>query len=60
MGIVFYSPLPEAMVVERLLKGEVTWQTWQYYAVNCISYFGLQNNGPLPNATSVNCLQLGL
>ncbi|MFT7813012.1 usherin [Arapaima gigas] len=52
----FLSPQPEAVRIQRRASRSSDWQDWQYLAKNC-SIFGMENNGPLEHADSVNCLQ---
>ena len=59
IGLEFYSPMPKAILIERLFAGSDGYQAWQYYAENCTSYFGVENNGPLTAEDTVNCIQLG-
>ncbi|NXL36266.1 USH2A protein, partial [Glaucidium brasilianum] len=53
----FFSPLPEAIRIERKKRDDLNWEDWQYFAKNC-SIFGMDNNGSLEKPDSVNCLQL--
>ncbi|XP_033110841.1 usherin-like [Anneissia japonica] len=53
----FYSPQPTALTISRKAEDSLSWSPWQYFADNCQTQFGLQNNGPLATATSVNCIQ---
>ncbi|KAM9016840.1 usherin [Ara ararauna] len=53
----FFSPLPEAVRIERKKRNDLNWEDWQYFAKNC-SIFGVDNNGSLEKPDSVNCLQL--
>ncbi|XP_013386515.1 usherin-like [Lingula anatina] len=55
----FYSPLPTTVTIERKRAGSPVWERWQLYASDCNAVFSLDNNGPLPSPTSVNCLQFG-
>ncbi|XP_048258912.1 usherin-like [Haliotis rufescens] len=57
--IQFYSPQPRGVVIERQRNGSDEWELWQLYADNCQTFFGQPNNGPLPQPTSVNCIQFG-
>ena len=59
IGLEFYSPMPQTIVIERLFAGSDGYQPWQYYAENCTSSFGLENNGELTAEDTVNCIQLG-
>ena len=59
IGLEFYSPLPKAVVIERLYSGSDGYQPWQYYAENCTFYFGMENNGALTAEDTVNCIVLG-
>ena len=58
MVMQYYSPLPKAVRIQRQETTDASWEDWQYYADDCVSYFGLDNNGPLIESSSVNCLQL--
>ncbi|XP_075451724.1 usherin isoform X2 [Ascaphus truei] len=53
----FYSPLPQALRVQRKKHKDSIWEDWQYFASDC-QYFGMDNNGFLQYPDSVNCLQL--
>ena len=55
--LTFYGPVPGAMVIERSTDGGQTFQPWQYFAADCVASFSLQNNGPLTEPDSVNCVQ---
>ena len=55
----FYSPQPKRVTIERQVSEGSGWERWQLFADDCQTAFGLQNNGPLPTPTSVNCLQFG-
>ena len=55
----FYSPLPKVVTIERRESSSSPWTRWQLYADDCETAFGVPNNGPLTDATSVNCLQFG-
>ncbi len=57
MMLQFYSPLPKAVTVERQMSSSSGWEVWQMFAEDCEAAFQEPNNGPLPTATSVNCLQ---
>ena len=57
--LTFYGPVPGAMVIERSTDGGQTFQPWQYFAADCAASFSLQNNGPLTEPDSVNCIQYG-
>lgn len=54
----FYSPLPKGVRIQRQEASDALWEDWQYYADDCQTYFGLENNGPLSTSNSVNCLEL--
>ncbi|KAM4770863.1 usherin [Rhinophrynus dorsalis] len=53
----FYSPLPEALKIQRRKHRDSEWENWQYLARDC-QYFGMENNGHLEYPDSVNCQQL--
>nr|XP_006813188.1 PREDICTED: usherin [Saccoglossus kowalevskii] len=53
----FYSPQPTALTIQRKKSDALSWEDWQYLAQDCLSQFGLPNDGPLLQSTSVNCLQ---
>ncbi|KAK3603067.1 hypothetical protein CHS0354_015760 [Potamilus streckersoni] len=55
--IQFYSPFPKAVKIERLMGTSLIWDTWQMYAEDCMTYFSVSNDGPLPTSASVNCLK---
>jgi len=51
--------LPKAVRIQRQAAGtDASWEDWQYYADNCVTYFSMENNGDLETSSSVNCLQL--
>nr|XP_047132108.1 usherin isoform X3 [Hydra vulgaris] len=58
VNILFYSPPPQGIVIERSTNFGISFQPWQYYALDCISTFGMENNGQLLLPNSVNCLQI--
>ena len=53
----FYGPQPAGIKIERSVDTGLTFQPWQYFAEDCMKAFNLQNNGPLPEPDSVNCVQ---
>ncbi|KAM6459617.1 usherin [Liasis olivaceus] len=55
--IQFFSPLPEAIRIQRKRQPAIGWEDWQYFASDC-TVFGMENNGSLQYPDSVNCLQL--
>lgn len=55
--LTFYGPLPGALAIERSADGGNTFQPWQYFAEDCVASFQQQNNGPLSEPDSVNCIQ---
>ncbi|XP_064622303.1 usherin-like [Lineus longissimus] len=55
----FYSPFPDAVIIERKKNSTAAWQQWQLYATDCKARFKLDNNGPLKTTDSVNCIQIG-
>jgi hypothetical protein len=57
--LLFYSPLPKAVEVQRKTgDSSEQWETWQQFASSCQDYFNAVDNGPLPTATSTNCLKI--
>ena len=56
VNFVYASPRPKAAIIETSRDGGKTFNPVQFYADNCMSYFGLQNNGPIVAADSVNCI----
>ena len=50
------SPRPKAAVLETSTDGGVTFRPIQYYADDCMLYFGLPNNGRIVNANDANCI----
>ncbi|CAH2254292.1 usherin [Pelobates cultripes] len=55
--IQFYSPMPQALKIQRQKHANSTWEDWQYFASDCQN-FGMENNGILNYPDSVNCQQL--
>ncbi|EDO46759.1 predicted protein [Nematostella vectensis] len=55
--MVFYGPPPEAILIERSRDRGSTYEPWQYFASDCQSSFGMENNGNLVNPDSINCIQ---
>lgn len=53
----FYSPTPKIVTIYRQLTENSGWERWQMYAEDCMLAFGMENNGQLSSANSVNCLQ---
>ncbi|XP_071790086.1 usherin-like isoform X2 [Asterias amurensis] len=53
----FYSPQPTSVTISRRRNDTLDWSNWQYYAEDCMTAFGMPNNGPLLSPSSVNCLQ---
>ncbi|XP_020836801.1 netrin-4-like isoform X3 [Phascolarctos cinereus] len=42
--VVFKSPRPAAMILERSQDGGHTWRPYKYFATNCTATFGLQDD----------------
>ncbi|XP_043832602.1 netrin-4-like isoform X2 [Dromiciops gliroides] len=42
--VVFKSPRPAAMILERSQDGGRTWRPYKYFATNCTATFGLQDD----------------
>ncbi|XP_021347323.1 usherin-like [Mizuhopecten yessoensis] len=57
--LLFYSPMPKAVSIERQKNLTSSWEMWQMYAENCFDYFKQPDNGPLTSSTSVNCIKFG-
>ena len=55
--LTFYGPVPGALKIQRSLDNGHTFQPWQYFAEDCKTSFNLDNNGPLNEPDSVNCVQ---
>ena len=55
--LTFYGPVPGAIKIERSVDSGHTYESWQYFAEDCVTTFDLQNNGPLTQPDSVNCVQ---
>ncbi|XP_048585709.1 usherin isoform X2 [Nematostella vectensis] len=55
--MLFYGPPPEAILIERSRDRGSTYKPWQYFASDCQSSFGMENNGNLVNPDSINCIQ---
>ncbi len=53
--ILFYSPYPDAIVIEKRIDPSTDWRPWQYYAHDCRRRFSLPNEAPLTSQTDVNC-----
>ncbi len=58
--LMFYSPLPKHVKIERRKTATSIWELWQYYSENCDLQYNLPNNGPLNTSTSVNCIKLDM
>ena len=56
MTIQYSAPRPRAAVLETSSDGGVTFRPIQYYANDCMLYFGLPDNGPILTADDVNCI----
>lgn len=54
--IQFSAPRPKAVVLETSRDGGLTFAPIQYYADDCMLYFGLEDNGPILAADDANCL----
>jgi len=50
------SPRPKAVVLETSKDGGVTFRPIQYYADDCMLYFGLPDDGQIVNADDANCI----
>ncbi|XP_060070524.1 usherin-like [Ylistrum balloti] len=57
--LLFYSPMPKAVSIERQKNLTSSWEMWQMYAESCYDYFKQPDNGPLTSSTSVNCIKFG-
>ena len=53
--LLFYSPYPDAIIIEKRTDPNADWEPWQYYAHNCTQRFSLPNEGQLTSQTDVNC-----
>ena len=53
--LLFYSPLPDTIIIERRTNASADWEPWQYYAHDCRQRFSLPDEGYLTSATDVNC-----
>ena len=53
----FYGPQPAGIKIERSVDNAMRFEPWQYFAEDCVTAFGLDNNGGLPEPDSVNCIQ---
>lgn len=56
MNFRFGSPRFKAAILETSRDGGVTFEPIQYFADDCMVYFGLQNNGAITDGDSVNCI----
>ena len=56
INIRYGSPRPRASVWETSRDGGMTFEPVQYYANDCMLYFGLPDDGPIVNADDVNCV----
>lgn len=56
MFINYGAPAPKAAILQKSIDGGNTFQPLQYFADDCMSYFGLGNNEPLTSSTDVNCI----
>lgn len=54
--IQFSAPRPKAAALETSQDGGMTFQPVQYFADDCMSYFGLVDDGPILAADDVNCI----
>ena len=50
------SPAPKAAVLEKSADGGSSYQPIQYFADDCSSYFGLDNDADLKSNDDVNCI----
>ena len=55
LKITFTSPRPKAMIIEKSADDGFSWTAMQYYAVNCVTSFGLANDVILLHSTDVQC-----
>ena len=53
--LLFYSPYPNAIIIEKRADRNADWEPWQYYAHECTRRFSLPNDGQLTSQTEVNC-----
>ncbi len=56
VNVRYGSPRPKAAVMELSRDGGITFDPIQYYADDCMFYFGLPNNGQIVNADDANCV----
>lgn len=56
VNIRYGSPRPKAAVMELSRDGGLTFEPIQYYADDCMFYFGLPDNGQIVNADDANCV----
>ena len=47
---------PRAFIIEKSTDGGLSYTPFQYYAEDCMTYFGLENNGPITEPDGVQCV----
>ena len=52
----FDSPAPKAAILEKSIDGGKTFLPLQYFASDCMAYFGMENDGALKSNDDVNCI----
>ena len=50
------APEPRAFVIEKSIDGGQSFSPFQYYAEDCMVYFGLENDGPITEPDGVQCV----
>ena len=53
--LVFYSPYPSVIRIERRVNATSPWQGWQYYSQSCRQHTGYPTNDNLTAAGDTNC-----
>ena len=53
----FYGPFPKGIKIEKSVDLGQSYKEWQYFASDCPSTFGLDDNGALTQPDSVNCIK---
>ncbi|KAF6021171.1 hypothetical protein EB796_020517 [Bugula neritina] len=56
--VTFHSARPRSMVIERSIDNGVTWETWQYYSKDCLTFFNIPPSSSLgDDSQAIICSQ---
>ena len=52
------APEPRAFIIEKSTDQGQSYSPFQYYAEDCMRYFGMENDGPITEPDGVQCQTL--